>query len=469
MKRNNNDQFARNTGSHDSMGYDFIAGSSNESIVEEKVAHLSLQLNQIIIKPYLQQALDYLKSSKFDAINAYNRLSDQIGNEVRIISRSMEELTSKMNECQNVINRTQEIIRSKYSNATEEEIANGSLNLEYEYNVIAEHYELSLQISQEISKYKSRIENLLSTQGILDNSSVPAVNRIQLEVENLELLIHNLDSTDYAEALAKKQGRKNVKKVERQPALSGRQEALSDYAQELSSNTMNNLQQSQQGGPNLENMNRYEDPNGLSINRNKYPYKQELEKDYKEMSKKEARKAAKQQARNPGGYYPYQQNCGNNGQPYANAGQNPHNQYPYQIYGEQAPSNNPNNGQQNNDLYLSRDEMKMQKKLYKQQKKLQKMQLKNDAPQSPEEVAYSQLSNNDNGQCAPSQNYMPSQSQPQPQGRFANVEEEEAMIARAKAELDNYSEYLNREIEQQRAFGGNQSMNTQGKAVRVIR
>ncbi len=42
--------------------------------------------------------------------------------------------------------------------------------------MIAEHYELSLQISQEISKYKSRIENLLSTQGILDNSSVPAVS-----------------------------------------------------------------------------------------------------------------------------------------------------------------------------------------------------------------------------------------------------------------------------------------------------
>ncbi len=468
MKRNDNEHFIRTTSSHDTMGYDFIAGSSNESVVEEKVAHLSLQLNQIIIKPYLQQALDYLKSSKFDAINAYNRLSDQIGNEVRIISRSMEELTGKLNECQEVINRTQEIIRSKYSNATEEEIANGTLNLEYEYNVIAEHYELSLQISQEISKYKSRIENLLSTQGLLDNSSVPAVNRIQLEVENLELLIHNLDSTDYAEALAKKQGRKNIKKVERQPAITGRQEALSDYAQQLSANAVNNLQQAKQG-PNLDSMNRYEDPNGLSINRNKYPYKQELQKEYKAMSKKDAKRAAREQARNQG-FNPYQQPRYGNAEP-------AYDQYPYQIYGEQ-PMNS--NGNVNNDLYLSRDEMKMQKKLYKQQKKLQKMQLRNDAPISPENVTYNQpenqsVNNQPVQQQAPIQQQTPVQQQQttpmQQQGRFANVEEEEAMIARAKAELDNYSEYLNREIEQQRAFSNNRSntFSPQGKSVRVIR
>ncbi len=415
------------------MGHDFITGSSSQSVVEEKVAHLSLQLNQIIIKPYLQQALDYLKSSKFDAINAYNKLSDQIGNEVRIISQNIDELTNKINNCQETINRTQEIIRNKYSNATEEEIASGALNLEYEYNIVAEHYELSLQLTQEISKYKSRIENLLSTQGLLDESSVPAVNRIQLEVDNLELLLHNLDSTDYAEALAKKQGRKNTvsKKDLKKPALTGRQEALADYAQQLSANSMVNINKLQKT-PNVNDMASYEDPNGLTINRKKYPFESELET---------------QTALVPTA-------AGRRGK----AMMSPE---------EQAAMND-----MNAQMLLNREEMKMQKKLYKQQLKLQKMQIRNNYQQKMNEYAANGMTDA-NGQPVATKNgnflgqvgKLFKKTQPT-QGRFVNAEEEEAVIARAKSELDNYSDYLTNEMDNQRAFGN--EINA-GRSIKVIR
>ncbi len=403
------------------MGHDFITGSSSQSVVEEKVAHLSLQLNQIIIKPYLQQALDYLKSSKFDAINAYNKLSDQIGNEVRIISQNIDELTNKINNCQDTINRTQEIIRNKYANASEEEISSGALNLEYEYNIVAEHYELSLQLTQEISKYKSRIENLLSTQGLLDESSVPAVNRIQLEVDNLELLLHNLDSTDYAEALAKKQGRRNTvsKKDLKKPALTGRQEALADYAQQLSANSMVNINQLQKG-PNVGSMVSYEDPNGLTINRKKYPFENGLETTSPEMMNGNAEQAA------------HLNNL-------------------------------------NNEILLNREEMRMQKKLYRQQLKLQKMQIRNNYQAKINEAANEAASMGGEGaqkvSLKPVFNKLFKKNLPI-EGRFSNAEEEEAVIARAKSELDNYSEYLSNEMDNQRAFGN--EINS-GRSIKVIR
>lgn len=411
-------------GSRQSMGHDFIAGNNNQSVVEEKVAHLSLQLNQIIIKPYLQQALDYLKSSKFDAINAYNRLSDQIGNEVRIISQNIDEVTRKIQSCQETINRTQEIIRNKYSNATEEEISSGALNLEYEYNIVAEHYELSLQLSQEVSKYKSRIDNLLSTQGLLDESTVPSVNRIQLEVDNLELLIHNLDSTDYAEALAKKQGRKNTvdKKQQNKPALTGRQEALADYAEKLSENTVKNLNDLSKG-PDVQSMDRYEDPNGLTINRKKYPFNDETF---------ESDMGSKKVSKN-----------------------NKRNQTPSRNYVE------------NDEVLLTREELRMQKKLYKQQRKLNRMQMKNDYQQKIDAMKYEQAylegknqeDINDvkkerrlsflNKKNIDSENY---KNEEQISGRFANVQQQEESIASAKAKLDKYSEYLTNEMQNQNAF-----------------
>lgn len=419
--------------SHQTMGHDFIVGNASQSVVEEKVAHLSLQLNQIIIKPYLQQALDYLKSSKFDAINAYNRLSDQIGNEVRIISQNIDELTAKINSCQQTINRTQEIIRNKYSNATEEEISSGQLNLEYEYNIVAEHYELSLQLSQEISKYKSRIENLLATQGMLDDSSVPAVNRIQLEVDNLELLLHNLDSTDYAEALAKKQGRKNIaeKKNERKQALTGRQEALADYAQKISQNAVMNINEINRT-PDITKTERYEDPNGLSINREKYPFDS----------------------------YP------NTNIDYDNDKQVKTSKKKYSHRNSEVQDEYINDG-----ILLSREEMRMQKKLYKQQKKLQKMQLRNDYQQRIDAVKAEEKYLNDVNSSTHQNNKKPllfaNKKEKVPTGRFANIEEEESQIARVKSQLDNYSDYLSHEIDKQRAF--DKEVNDYNRSIKVIR
>ncbi len=431
MKNFENKKYANfnPSSSRNTMGHDFITGNSSNSVVEEKVAHLSLQLNQIIIKPYLQQALDYLKSSKFDAINAYNRLSDQIGNEVRIISQNIDEITKKIEYCQQTINRTQEVIRNKYSNATEEEISSGALNLEYEYNIVAEHYELSLQLSQEISKYKSRIDNLLSTQGLLDESAVPSVNRIQLEVDNLELLIHNLDSTDYAEALARKQGRKNTvsKKDQSKPALTGRQEALADYAERLSANTVKNMNDLSKG-PDVESMVRYEDPNGLKINRKKYPFEsnpslmteERLANQNKSSSSKRNRKK-------------------------------------YAAESEKIASLN--------EELLSREEMKLQKKLYKQQRKLNKMQMKNDYQQRIDAMKFEQAStaavthvNHElqkkerKALLSRSNNSNEYENEKNVTGRFANIQQEEESIARAKSRLDKYSEYLTHELQNQNAF-----------------
>ncbi len=252
------------------VGHDFIAEKTNpHSRIEEKVAHLSLQINQVIVKPYLQQALDYLKNSKLDATNAYNQLSDQIATEVKIISQNTNEIANRLKDAQNVIAKTQEAIRNKYNNATEEEIETCELNLDYEYNIIAEHYELSLQLTQELSRYKSRIDTLLSSQHLLDESMIPAVSRIQLEIDNLELLLHGFDSSDYANILAKKQGRSSAPRIQPTPALVSRAPALNNLVE----NSYINAYQSINSVPRVDNMNRYEDPMNANINVNRQAIK----------------------------------------------------------------------------------------------------------------------------------------------------------------------------------------------------
>lgn len=250
------------------IGHDFAAETNAYSGLEEKIAELSLQVNQVIVRPYLQQALDYLKTSKFDSINAYNQLSDQVANEVRIISSNSHEIANRLDECQKVIQRTQEIIRNKYNNATEEEIASGSLDLEYEYNIVAEHHELAIKLTQEMSRYKTRIDSLLTSQNLLDDSIVPTISRVQLEIDNLELLLHNFDSSNYSDILARKQGRNAGAKMRTTPALEARGDLLSQYAQDVA--VQNNQMFSNK--PNLEDMRRYEDPNRQAINMNSYPY-----------------------------------------------------------------------------------------------------------------------------------------------------------------------------------------------------
>ncbi len=248
------------------VGHDFIVEKTNpHSSVEEKVAHLSLQINQVIVKPYLQQALDYLKNSKLDATNAYNQLSDQIATEVKIISQNTNEIANRLKDAQNVIARTQEAIRNKYNNATEEEIETCELNLDYEYNIIAEHYELSLQLTQELSRYKSRIDTLLSSQHLLDESMIPAVSRIQLEIDNLELLLHGFDSSDYASILAKKQGRSSAPRIQTTPALASRAPALNQLVESSHMSAYQNIN----SVPRIDSMNRYEDPMNANINVNR--------------------------------------------------------------------------------------------------------------------------------------------------------------------------------------------------------
>ena len=248
------------------IGHDFISDKNQFGKIEEKVAQLSLQINQVIVKPYLQQALDYLKNSKLDATNAYNQLSDQIASEVKIISQNSNVISDKLKQTQAVIAKTQDAIRNKYNNATEDEISSCELNLDYEYNIIAEHYELSLQLTQELSKYKSRIDTLLSSQNLLDESMVPAVSRIQLEIDNLELLLHGFDSSDYANILAKKQGKNVVPKIKSSTSIDPRGPALNNM---IEHSQMNNYQ-SLNSIPRVESMNRYEDPmlnNNINLKR----------------------------------------------------------------------------------------------------------------------------------------------------------------------------------------------------------
>lgn len=241
-------------------GHESVTNGQPYANIEEKVAQLSLQLNQVFVKPYLQQALDYLKQSKNDSVNSYNTLADQIASEIKIITQTVQNVNGKLVNAQNTINRTQEIIRNKYSNASEEEISSGQINLEYEYKLVGDNYEVSLQLSQEISNYKARITSLTSLQGMLDQSMVPFISRLQLEIDNLELLVHNFDSSDYADILAKKQGINAGEKYLPLNTFKGRSEELNNMTSEVMS-SKTEIQK-----PNLQEMHRQEDVNQQSIN-----------------------------------------------------------------------------------------------------------------------------------------------------------------------------------------------------------
>lgn len=243
-----------------SAGHESVINGQPYANIEEKVAQLSLQLNQVFVKPYLQQALDYLKQSKNDSINSYNNLADQIATEIKIITQNIQIVNGKLVNAQNSINKTQESIRNKYGNASEEEISTGKLDLEYEYNLVGEHYEVSLQLSQEISNYKSRVTSLTNLQSLLDQSMVPFISRLQLEIDNLELLVHNFDSSDYADILAKKQGINAGKKYLPVNAFKGRSEELNNATSQIMS--LNPEIQK----PNFQDMHRHEEVNQQSIN-----------------------------------------------------------------------------------------------------------------------------------------------------------------------------------------------------------
>lgn len=311
-------------------GHSYVSASNDYTQIEEKVAHLSLQINQVIVRPYLQQALEYLKSSKYDSINAYNQLSDEVATEVRIITKNSQDISLKLKDCQEVINRTQDIIRNKYNNASEEEISSGSLNLDYEYNIVAEHYELSMQLTQEISKYKSRIDTLLTTQSILDDSTVPSINRIQLEIDNLELLVHNFDSTDYADILSKKQGRNAGAKMRTTPSLEARSSQLKNLAEaNIYANTYNYSQT-----PNVEDMRRYEDPSSQNINRarpeqynNNYNSQMPLNRQELKLQKTLARQHAKIEEAKTQGKNDFYSSQNNNNYMDNNSNENYDNQY----------------------------------------------------------------------------------------------------------------------------------------------
>lgn len=161
--------------------------------IEDKAAHLSLQVNQVIIKPYLNQALDYLLNSRDEVVSSYNNLSDEIAQEVEVLLETNRVLSVKVAEAKKIVAETQVVIRSRYSDATEFEIASGVLNLDEEYNTVAKNYEKSMQLSQEIVKNRMRIESLLETQRLLDTSLSTRVTEIQIEIDNLTLLLENLN------------------------------------------------------------------------------------------------------------------------------------------------------------------------------------------------------------------------------------------------------------------------------------
>lgn len=161
--------------------------------IEDKAAHLSLQVNQVIIKPYLNQALDYLLNSRDEVVSSYNNLSDEVAQEVEVLLETNRVLGAKVVEAKQLVTETQALIRSRYSDATEFEIASGVLNLDDEYNTVAKNYEKSMQLSQEIVKNRMRIESLLETQRLLDSSLSHRITEIQVEIDNLTLLLENLN------------------------------------------------------------------------------------------------------------------------------------------------------------------------------------------------------------------------------------------------------------------------------------
>ncbi|MDQ0513692.1 hypothetical protein J2Z62_000130 [Mycoplasmoides fastidiosum] len=166
--------------------------------IEDKAAHLSLQVNQVIIKPYLNQALDYLLNSRDEVVSSYNNLSEEIAQEVEILLETNRVLSVKVAEAKHLISETQALIRNRYSDATEFEIASGVLNLDEEYNTVAQNYEKQMQLSQEVVKNRMRIQSLLETQQLLDSSLSTRVAEIQVEIDNLTLLLENLSSSSFS-------------------------------------------------------------------------------------------------------------------------------------------------------------------------------------------------------------------------------------------------------------------------------
>ena len=226
--------------------------------------------------------------------------------------------------------------------------------------------------------------------------------------------------------------------TESKPALTGRQEALADYAERLSANTIKNMNDLSKG-PNVQSMVRYEDPNGLSINRKKYPFESNpalmTEEHLVENSKKH--------------------------------GRNKH------------IKNEANIASLNEEL-LSREEMKLQKKLYRQQRKLNKMQMRNDYQQridamKMEQATVASNKNDHKFNLKEKRHLLSSFTQKHenvddatqtPTGRFANVQQEEESIARAKSRLDKYSEYLTHELQNQNAFD---KETDKDRSIKVIR
>lgn len=166
--------------------------------IEDKAAHLSLQVNQIIIKPYLNQALDYLISSRDEVVASYHNLSTEIGQETSVLLDTNRVLAAKVAEAKQLVSLTQASIRNRYNATTEFEIATGTLNLDEEYNTVAQNYERSMQLSQEIIKNRMRIESLLETQRLLDASLAQRVVEIQLEIDNLSYLLNNLHDSRHS-------------------------------------------------------------------------------------------------------------------------------------------------------------------------------------------------------------------------------------------------------------------------------
>ncbi len=340
-----------------SVGYNFTTEGQSSNNIEENVAKLSLQMNQVIVRPYLQQALDYLKNSKHDSINAYNQLSDQIANEIRIISQNTQQISVSLKEAQDVVAKTQEIIRNKYNNAVEEEISSGALNLDYEYNIVAEHYELSLQLTQELSKYKARIDSLLSTQSMLDESIVPSVSRLQLEIDNLELLIHSFDSSDYADILAKKTGTSISRKQSETNEFKTRSDELNKI---VAASSVNSVNEFEQRNVNLQEMNRREAPTQQRIVTNNYEYKAPQQEPVNNFQQQVRNNPVEQN------YNQQQPMMGQEQQPQQGMFNNQYNQTNYQMDGYNGPAP------------MSKQEAKMMQKLRQQQMKFETMMRMNE-------------------------------------------------------------------------------------------
>lgn len=188
--------------SNQPTGVDFQSLGELQLSIEDKAAHLALQVNQVIIKPYLNQALDYLINSRDEILASYHNLSQEIEQEVVVLNETNRLISAKIADAKHLVAQTQSLIRNRYNSTTEFEIASGVLNLDQEYNTVAENYEKSMQFSQEVIKNRMRIESLLETQRLLDSSMSSRIGEVQLEIDNLSFLLENLHSYEVAPTTA---------------------------------------------------------------------------------------------------------------------------------------------------------------------------------------------------------------------------------------------------------------------------